>query len=179
MRTRWIWMLLPLLLPAAVCEAQDAPVRQRRDVYGVPSGEAAMDSAMDRARATLPVFHGWLERAGDGRVEAKIKARFRQGDEVEHMWVAEVTFDGRVYRGRLESRPLGLTNVRPGDRVTITPERVSDWMVVVDGVMLGNFTTLELRSRMSAPERARLDRMMGYRILADTAIIALPREKQE
>lgn len=177
MRARSMGMLLPLLLASAVCAAQDAPVRHRRDVYGVPADEAAMDSAIARARATLPVFHGWLDRAarGEGELEVKIKARFAQGGAVEHMWVSGVTFDGRVYRGRLESRPLGLSNVRAGDAVTVTPERVSDWMVLVDNVMLGNFTTLELRRRMTARERERLDRMMGYEILADTAITEVPR----
>jgi uncharacterized protein YegJ (DUF2314 family) len=73
--------------------------------------------------------------------------------------------------------PLELTNVRPGQAVTIRPERVSDWMVVERGdVMLGNFTTMELRGRMTPKQRAQLDRQMGYRILADSALLTLPRQ---
>jgi uncharacterized protein YegJ (DUF2314 family) len=176
---RFVLMLLPLLLASTVCAAQDPPriSRERDDVYNVPSEDAAMEAAIARARATLPVFHQYLDQAANGDVEVKLKAEFRQGDEVEHMWIADVSWDGRVYRGTLQSRPLGLTNVRQGDEVTIRPERVSDWLAVVeDDVMLGNFTTMELRRRMTPKQRAQLDRGMGYRILADSAIIAVPRQ---
>lgn len=61
--------------------------------------------------------------------------------------------------------------------VTVEPEQVTDWAAIVgDDVMLGNFTTMELRRPMSSKERSQLDRMMGYRILADSAIIALPQQ---
>jgi uncharacterized protein YegJ (DUF2314 family) len=177
---RLAWML-PLLLAPVLGAAQDAPrpTRERDNVYSVPEEDDGMGAAIARARATLPVFHRYLEQVGQGQVhEVKLKAEFHQGDDVEHMWIADVTFDGRVYRGVLESRPLDLTNVRQGAAVTIPPERVSDWVAIVgDGVMLGNFTTMEIRRRMTSRERARLDEMMGYRILADSAIVAVPRQQ--
>jgi hypothetical protein len=43
-------------------------------------------------------------------------------------------------------------------------------------VGLGNFTTLELRRRMSPGERAGFDRTRHYRILADSALLALPQQ---
>lgn len=172
------WMLLPLLLLPALGAAQDAPrpTQARGDVYDVPQDDAAMASAIARARQTLPVFHRYLEQAADGEADAKLKAEFEQDGVVEHMWIGDVSFDGRVYRGILESRPMDLTHVEQGDPVVIAPEHVTDWMVLVeDDVMLGNFTTMELRRRMSPKERAQLDRAMGFRILADSAIIAVPR----
>ena len=174
---RFGWMVLPLLLLPALGAAQEAPAptRARGDVYDVPQDDPAMAAAIERARATLPAFHRYLEQVAGGEVDAKLKAVFQQGGAVEHMWISNVTFDGRVYRGVLESRPMELTNVAQGDAVVIPPARVTDWIVVVeDGIMLGNFTTMELRRRMSASERARLDRAMGFRILADSAIIAVP-----
>jgi uncharacterized protein YegJ (DUF2314 family) len=175
---RFGWMVLPLLLLPVLGAAQDAPrpTQARGDVYDVPQDDAAMASAIARARVTLPVFHRYLEQVADGEADAKLKAQFEQGGVVEHMWIGDVRFDGRVYRGVLESRPMDLTHVAQGDAVAILPEHVTDWMVVVeDDVMLGNFTTMELRRRMSAGERAQLDRAMGFRILADSAIIAVPR----
>jgi uncharacterized protein YegJ (DUF2314 family) len=172
-------LLLPLLLAALPCAAQ-TPLRLnegRDNVADVASDDAHMDAAMGRARATLPVFHGYLQRAGEKGIEVKLKVEFEQGEVVEHMWLRDVTFDGRVYRGVLESTPMELTNVAPGDAVTARPERVTDWMVAVDDVMLGNFTTMEIRRRLSAKERTRMDRMMGYRILADTAITAVPQRQ--
>lgn len=175
---RFACMLLLLLAPT-ISTAQDAPppVRERDNVYRFSDEDAAFNAAIARARATLPVFHRYLEQVGQDEVhEVKLKAEFRQGEVVEHMWIANVAYDGRVYRGVLESRPVELTNVGHGDVVTVRPDRVSDWMVIVgDDVMLGNFTAMELRRRMSSKERSQLDRMMGYRILADSAILALPR----
>lgn len=171
-------VILSLLLASAAAKAQDTPglVRPRDDIIGVRAEDDAMNAAMARARATLPVFNGYLSRTAGGGAQAIIKAGFRQGDVEEHMWVSHVTFDGDVYRGRLINRPMDLTNVRQGDAVTIRPKDVSDWLVVDDGVGLGNFTTLELRRRMSPAERADFDRSRHYRILADTALVALPRQ---
>lgn len=175
---RSIPLILPLVFAAAASEAQGTPgiIRQRDDVWGVASEDRAMNAAIARARATLPVFNGYLSRAAGGEVEAIIKAEFHQGERVEHMWVSDVTFDGRVYHGRLINRPMDLTNVREGDAVTIRPKHVSDWLVVEDGVGLGNFTMLEFRRRMTPGERAEFDRSRHYRIIADSAIIALPRQ---
>lgn len=169
---------IPLLLAAPALQAQEPPVPSpRENVWSVSSADPGMDAAIARARETLPIFHGYMPRAQAGEVQLKLKARFAQGDDVEHMWITGVTWDGRVYQGVLESQPLGLTNVRAGQAVTIRPERVSDWMVVERGdVMLGNFTTMELRGRMQPKQRAQLDRQMGYRILADSALITLPRQ---
>jgi uncharacterized protein YegJ (DUF2314 family) len=171
-------LFLPLLLAAIPSHAQ-TPLRLsegRDNVANVASDDAHMATAVERARATLPVFHGYLQRGGEEGIEVKLKVEFEQGDVVEHMWLKDVTWDGRVYRGVLESTPVDLTNVAHGDAVAARPERVSDWMVSVGDVMLGNFTTMEIRRRLSPKERTRMDQAMGYRILADTAITAVPQQ---
>ncbi len=175
-RIHFLLVIAAVLLVGAPCHAQQisGTVHRGNQVYGVRDADAALNAAMDQARATLPVFNGYLARTAEGDVEAMIKAGFRQGDRTEHMWVSDVTFDGRVYRGRLVNRPMDLTNVRQDEAVAVVPEHVSDWMVVLDGVGLGNFTTLEFRRRMSPAERSRFDRSRHYRILADTALLALP-----
>jgi uncharacterized protein YegJ (DUF2314 family) len=172
------FLLLPLLLAAVPCAAQ-TPLRlneRRSDVVNVATNDAPMDSAFDRARATLPIFHDYLQRTGEEGIEIKLKVEFEQGDLGEYLWLRDVTWDGRVYRGVLESTPLVLANVAPGDAVMARPERVVDWLVAVDNVMLGNFTTMEIRRRLSPKERVRVDQIMGYHILADTAITAVPQQ---
>jgi uncharacterized protein YegJ (DUF2314 family) len=167
-------ILLSLLLASVACEAQNI-VQQRGDVYSVRPRDPAMEAAMDRARATLPVFNRYVERAAKDGLDPRLKAEFRHGDEVEHMWVGDLTFDGRVYRGTLRNRPLTLPNVRQGDRVAISPERVSDWSVIVEGTPLGNFTTLVIRGRLTPKQRAQFDQAIGARIVSDTALLAPPR----
>jgi uncharacterized protein YegJ (DUF2314 family) len=150
-------------------------VRQRDDVYDLRASDLAMNAAIDRARATLPFFNRYVARAAKDGLDPRLKAEFRHDDGAEHMWVGDLTFDGRVYRGTLRNRPLHLTNVREGDRVTITLERVSDWSVVVEGTPLGNFTTLVIRGRLTPEERAEYDQVTGLRFVSDTALVAPPR----
>lgn len=168
-------LLLPMLLAAPVCRAQDppAPSQLRSDVHGVQHDEA-MDAAIARARETLPVFQRWLRRAAEGDVFAQLKARYEFEEGVEHMWIADVTFKGGVYHGRLASRPMAETELEPGDAVTIRPDEVTDWMVVVDDLMLGGFTVVEIRNRMGPEQRRAFDRQSGYRVLEE-AVLEPPR----
>lgn len=166
-------VLLPLLLPPALCRAQDPPTQIRSDVHGVRHDEA-MEAAIARARETLPTFHTYLRRAADDEVFAQLKARFELGDEVEHMWVSDVSFKGGVYHGRLASTPLAETDLEPGDAVTIRPEEVTDWMVLVGDLMLGGFTVIEIRRRMEPEQREAFDKRMDYQV-PDEAVLEPPR----
>jgi uncharacterized protein YegJ (DUF2314 family) len=166
-------LLLPLLLAAAPCAAQERPSQLRDDVYAVQN-DAVMDAAVERARETLAVFRRWLPRAADGEVVAQLKARFELGDEIEHMWITDVSFKGGAYHGRLASTPMADTDLAPGDAVTIRPDEVTDWMVVVDDVVLGAFTVIEIRRRMDPRQRSEFDAEAGYRI-PDEAVLEPPR----
>lgn len=170
--------MLPALLAAVPSRAQETLRRTREgqaDVLGVDGDDARMNAAMQRARATLPAFNAYLPRAARGEVSASLKAVFREGDEVEHMWITDVTLrDGR-YHGTLNNRPMGVRNVAEGDPVTVSPDEVSDWMVVgSDGLMRGGFTVLELLGRMKPKERTRFEAGMDYRVPPDTAIWNAP-----
>ena len=166
-------LLLLLLLAAVPARGQDPPSQMRDDVYGVQH-DAPMESAIERARETLPVFRRWLPRAAQGEVVAQLKARFEFGDETEHMWIDDLSFKGGVYHGRLSSTPMADTDLAPGDAVTIRPDDVTDWMVIVDDVVLGAFTVVEIRRRMDPDQRREFDAGLDYRI-PDEAVLEPPR----
>lgn len=169
---RSVLLILPLLLAAPVCHAQVQADERRSDVYQVEN-DPAMDAAVMRARETLPTFREYLARAAAGEVNALLKARFEFGDEIEHMWISDVSFKGGVYHGRLASTPIAQTDLAPGDAVEIRPDEVTDWMVFVDEVVLGGFTVIELRSRMDPEQRKEFDAGMDYRV-PNEAILAPP-----
>lgn len=176
-------VLVPTLLLAVVPAGAQEPLRRSRsgqpDTYGVEAGDRRMEAAMERARATLAVFDGYLPRAARGEVGASLKVRFTEGDESEHMWVTDLTreADGR-YSGTLVNTPLSLRGVAAGDRVTAAPGEVSDWVVVKDGALIGGFTIVELRRRMGPEERAAFERSQRYRMPADSAVWNLPRSRR-
>lgn len=166
-------LILPLLLAAPVCAAQVQADERRSDVLNAPHDEA-MEAAIARARETLPVFHEYLGPSAAGEVNALLKARFEFGDEIEHMWISEVSFKGGVYHGRLASTPIAKTDLAPGDPVVIGRDEVTDWLVFVDEVMVGGFTVVELRNRMDPAQRKEFDAAQDYRV-PDEAVLAPPR----
>jgi uncharacterized protein YegJ (DUF2314 family) len=144
------------------------------DVYNVTGDDEPMNAAISRARATLGTFHKYLQKTGNGNVYAMVKARFTAGARTEHIWVANARWDGTRYHGLLVGEPAYLKRLHHGDPVTIAPDQVSDWMVIVDDVMLGAYTTLEIRRRLSPREREDFDRELGWRVVADTAVLRVP-----
>jgi uncharacterized protein YegJ (DUF2314 family) len=173
-------ILAPTLLAAVPAGAQE-PLRRSRsqqgDVYSVGEDDRKMQAAIERARATLATFDGYLPRAARGEVSAALKVRFTEGDETEHMWVTGLTRDpdGR-YHGTLASTPMALRGVSEGDRVTAGPDEVSDWLVLAeDGTLIGGFTLVELARRMEPGERAAYEQSQHFRIPADSAVWNLPR----
>jgi uncharacterized protein YegJ (DUF2314 family) len=54
--------------------------------------------------------------------------------------------------------------VKLGDEVVLDKSEVSDWMYIDDGLLVGGYTVLELRSQMSEEERKQFDASMPFKI---------------
>ena len=133
-------------------------------VYYSKNPEVAL--AGQRARETFKYF--WRELSWEWRriVPAfdlvSVKAAFAEGGNVEHMWIAEIAFDGDVVRGVLLNEPDALGNIHEGDAVEIPfGERISDWMLTGSGRVLGGYSVQVLRSGMKAGERKAHDDAWG------------------
>jgi len=145
------------------------------DVFNFQSGDPGMDSAIVHARATLATLHEYMDSAGNGRVFTLVKGKFPAGERTEHMWLGNATWDGHRYHGILVDEPMWVKELRPGDTVSLAPDQVSDWMVGFDDVMLGGYTIQEIRRRLGRDERAAFDTTLLFRVVADTALLELPR----
>jgi uncharacterized protein YegJ (DUF2314 family) len=167
-----------LVFVAGQVQAQAAPRVTTREgqpsVYSVESGDPAMDAANNRARATLGVFDTFLQPAARGEVFAQLKARFSDGDNGEHMWIRDVRRVDGGYRGILDNVPMEVRLSR-GDTVVVTLADVSDWMVVKDGELIGGFTLVEMRRRMTPRQREHHDRESYFLVPADSAVWNVPR----
>lgn len=143
----------------------------------------AMRAAAAEAQRTFRFF--WREmtweyrRIVPGLDLAAVKVAFWDGgaaparpDEVEHMWVGDVGFDGARVTGTLLNAPNQLMTLREGDPVDVPFERVGDWMYAIGGQVYGGFTVNLIRSRMSAAERHSHDAAWGLDF-GDPASIAL------
>jgi uncharacterized protein YegJ (DUF2314 family) len=143
-------------------------------VFLSDNSDPEMQRAYEKARATFRYF--WREVAWERRRIvpaldlASVKAPFSDGErgtrtgdapDVEHMWLSEVDFDGRVVSGVLLNAPNWLKTVSEGDPVRVPLGEISDWMYAVSGEVFGAFTVNLLRSRMGRRERQEHDAAWG------------------
>ena len=122
-----------------------------------------MNAAMQHARKTLNEF---IERYSHPKSADKwflVKGRFTNEGQVEHIWVADLAFDGKVFSGVLANEPE-LPGFRFKQQVSVPIENISDWMYVSDGQLIGGFTTRVLYNRLSMEERKRDDAERHFRI---------------
>jgi uncharacterized protein YegJ (DUF2314 family) len=157
-------ILLTLVCVSLAAAAEEASTQSpARDVKtpGPPSYEdvkdndKAMDRAVAKARESLGFFLAALKAKKADSTDFEVKRCFVDGDKVEHIWLRAVTWDGKVFRGKVDNQPLEVTNVRLGQEVMLNPEDLTDWMFVKEGKLMGGFTTRVLYSRLSPEEQAK------------------------
>ncbi|MBE7157113.1 MAG: DUF2314 domain-containing protein [Rhodospirillales bacterium] len=134
------------------------------DYQTVADNDKPMDRAVNSAQHSLGFFVAALraKKPEDGGFE--IKKAFVDGDNVEHLWIDDVTFDGTNFHGRINNKPVVLHNVRLDQRVTVPAAEVVDWMFVKDSKLMGGYTTRVLYARMSPEEKARFDKEAEFKI---------------
>ena len=138
-------------------------------VFFAPADDPKLARAMERARDTFKYF--WREltweyrRIVPGLDVAAIKVAFNDPggavDDVEHMWLSQVHFDGALISATLLNDPNWLRSVKRGDRVSLKLEELEDWMYAVGGKVCGGFTVDVLRAGMSDAERRSHDSAWG------------------
>ena len=92
-----------------------------------------------------------------------VKGKFTAGEVVEHIWVADLRYDGELFHGVIANEPESLSNLRFKQPVEVQLGQISDWMFVQDGKLVGGYTSRVLRKRMTAQQRRELDAHIPYR----------------
>jgi uncharacterized protein YegJ (DUF2314 family) len=98
-----------------------------------------------------------------------VKARFSdkgKEDDAEHLWIQNVSYDGKMISGEVASEPADLKSVKLGEKVSFPLERLSDWLYVEKGVAMGAFTVQYLRKKMGEEERKEHDALYPFRFPA-------------
>jgi uncharacterized protein YegJ (DUF2314 family) len=136
-------------LLCAVCIAAAAPACAAGDgpdgVVNVADDNEEMNAAMAAARKTIRTFIARVEAPGPGQEGLSLKARFDDNGQTEHIWLGNVSHKDGVFTGVIANEPVQVTNVRPGDRVQVPVPRVSDWMWIENGKLVGGYTIRVMR----------------------------------
>lgn len=142
-----------LLLPA--CSKKDSGVVKRpgEPDYVRAFDEKLMDRAIQKAKDTKQEFIDTLQSKRPGTGDFAIKKPFPAGAGHEHIWLNEVSWDGKAFTATINDEPVDTKAVKLGDRVQVTPEEISDWMYVENGVLKGGYTIRVLHYQASPEEQ--------------------------
>lgn len=84
-------------------------------------------------------------------------------DDVEHMWINNIKFDGEFLYGTLINQPSHLKSVKLNDVVKVPFYLISDWLYSNSYRVFGGFTIQLMRSKMSREERINHDDAWGLK----------------
>jgi uncharacterized protein YegJ (DUF2314 family) len=118
----------------------------------VPSQDAEMNAAIEKARQTLPRFWAKFSNPGEGETGFALKVRIQDGANSEHFWVINIERKGDLIFGTINNDPEYVKSVSDGERIQINPDQISDWMYLHNRKIVGNETMRPLLPRMPKKE---------------------------
>jgi len=133
-------------------------------VFDVVQHSYAMKRAVHEARRTVGVFIMALRHPAAGQGDFEIKKPFVQGDVVEHLWLARVTFSGSRFHGYVDNVPRKIKGLKMGDRVSVNANEISDWAFVEHGRLIGGYTIRVLYMELPPAGKAALEKEARFRI---------------
>jgi len=167
--SRLIHRVLGALLLVAVSGCGDAGdddhvVRRagEPDMVLVKNDDATMAAAIRKARLTVQEFIAALNAPQPGDSGYAVKKPFVVGRTgAEHLWLNEVTYDGKLFHGKVNNDPVHVTGVALGDPATVSPSELSDWMLVRKGRLVGGQTIRALYDLTSPAGRKKFEAETG------------------
>jgi uncharacterized protein YegJ (DUF2314 family) len=128
----------------------------------VSDDDPRMNAAMEKARSTVGTFISALKAPKAGQAAFSVKMAFTDGSATEHMWLTPVNYDGRSFQGTVNNQPEKVKNVTMGQKVTVEPSKISDWMYVENRKLVGGYTLRVLRDALPPNERAGFDKSVPF-----------------
>jgi uncharacterized protein YegJ (DUF2314 family) len=155
---------VPIAVLALVCAGCGDSDGSEPPVTAFKDDDKQMNAAMERARQTLDEFITQLQKPKESQTYFSVKGRFEEEGKVEHIWLSDVRFDGTQFTGKLGNTPKHFKRIALGSPCTVPMARVSDWMIIEDGRLLGGTTIRVARSRKTGEEREKFDRMFPFKM---------------
>ncbi len=73
---------------------------------------------------------------------------------MSHMWRWPVSYESVNFQGTVNNEPVEAHTVKLGQKVTVAPSKISDWMVVDNRKLVGGQTVRRQLDEMTPAERA-------------------------
>jgi uncharacterized protein YegJ (DUF2314 family) len=124
--------------------------------------DAAMNAAIESARASLPHFFAEFDAApAQGREAFSLKVGMpTSSGGQEHIWVDQLRREGHELVGALANEPNWLPGMHLGSRVVIDPELISDWSIMAPEGLYGSYTTRVMLPALDAATAAQMRELL-------------------
>ena len=113
----------------------------------VAGDDAEMAAAETAARASLDDFIKALQSPTENQSNFSVKYAHTDGDEVEHMWIINVTYKDGIFTGELGNEPVNVHNIAMGDTLDVKRDEAEDWLYYDGEALKGGYTVKVLMSR--------------------------------
>ena len=167
------FLLLPLVLVVGGCVSQEpqhplgrAAIRTKGepDVFQVKDDDAQMDQATRQARKTVGKFIAALSSPTPSQHGFAVKKLFVKDGEGEHIWLTDIHYSHGRFHGIVDNKPTVIKGLKVGDRHSVNPDEVSDWLYVENGHLVGGYTLRVLASELSPEQRAAFEKEAKFTI---------------
>lgn len=155
---RWLGTVVMVALALAGCGKKHPADK----VTYVADDDPRMNAAMEKARGSVKSFIGALKSPKAGQSAFSIKMGFTDGGNTEHIWLTPVTYDGSKFTGTVNNEPEKVKSVKMGQKVTVAPDKISDWMYIENRKLVGGETLRVLRDALTPAERADFDKSVPF-----------------
>lgn len=157
-----------LLLATFSCHSsRERKIVQREgkaDIFLVEETDPEMVEAIAQAQRSVPEFLTALKSPKKNQSGFAVKYPFREPEYVEHMWVTELSYNDSVLRGVLNNEPKDLRNFKAGQQVEVSPAKISDWMNVEDGRLVGGYSLRLLFRKYTPEEKRAFEQSLGFKV---------------
>ena len=132
------------------------------EIYTVNNEHQLMNWAIEKAGYTLHYFEDSLADPKPYQQYFSIKVKIVDGEAVEHLWLVEPSFDseGHLY-GIVGNNPQFVSTVKANQKIGISRELISDWMIIEHGRLIGGYTIRAIRDGLSDSDLSEFDKSLG------------------
>jgi len=131
------------------------------DIYILNNSDKVTDNAILLAQQTVNKFEKAYKENNDDFKDFSIKMPFRGTQGYEHIWLSDIKYENNEFRGIVNNSPAFTREVNKGDTVIIDTKKISDWMYVENGKLIGGYSIRAMRDKMSVTQRKEFDSGFG------------------
>lgn len=133
-----------------------------KNIVHVPNESERMAWAIEKANHTIDFFVDKMRNPRPNDSYFSIKVRLEHEGESEHLWLNNMSFDdsGNLF-GELGNPPMYIPNLSIGQKIGVSNDAISDWMIINQGRLIGGYTIRAIRDGLPVAERPAFDQSVG------------------